>query len=524
MTMDRVALRPVSKDQGSKDMARHCPPNAWGIITVTNQAKGSRHSQRQQTARPLYTTNQYVWRPSAAIRRELPQGFCQSFDCRTGTDRLRRFIPSAGLGTFLVEASLSGSVVLARRVNLGSQERLRYHEMRLVYQLGLHLREHFDRSFKKAPDLYLPRPGRVGEAHLLPDGLGNGPQGTGESWGPAELLERGRENAIAAGCNKPDQETCIRFGLLEAARRDPLDPDRLSETDALKIVRLALFDLGPAQNPIEEAQVGQVNSRLREALRQHIYDSTDDFNRWFFDSVDNLVHQMAKKKRPGGPIAREVVRQAILELVFEAYVCIGNTIHEFMWDFCRALPRKLSKKERSLFDLFYMKQSFFGGLPLVLLHDRYDFLQEVMLEILGDPQDRRLTGVLLRLLQYYGAMASRKREGDRQYKKQRLHRNADNRSALILPLSPQDKPTTEITGDLFQEIAAYLREKRKATCNCRSTLRWRARVIAEETTRVTVVLEDFCEGCFHTESVRLTATRFRKVGEQLRHGRDSQDC
>lgn len=499
-----------------------CRSTALGKVTPL--ASPSEPHRREGDPRLLFSQSQYVWRPSPEIEAELPTGFHHDFDCFCGRDGVRRFTPGGGgVGAFIVSASLSGSVLLARRRDLDREQRFGYHAARLLYQLGPRLREHFGRSFQQEQDLYIPRAGCTADTHVLPEGLGQEPQSVGRSWGPAELVSQGREKAIDAGCSNPDPGTCIRFGLLEAARRNPLDPGRLSEADALKIVRLGLFDLGPAQDRVEEPQIAEVTSRLLGAIERHLEDDTEKFNRWFFEEVDNVVHQVAKRKGSGGPIAREVVRQAILEIVFRAYRYLGDGIHELMQDFASALPQKLSVQEQIFFDRIYNRQAFLGNLPLILLQDRFDFLRECLLAILANPGEIRWEGTLLRLLQYYGEMTATKRLGDRRYKQQSQHRNSDNRSAGTWTLR-NDESAPEVAVDLFQQVAEYLREERQAACRCETTLRWRAKLDDGETTPAEIVLADFCERCGHTEPVRLTRLRFQEIGEGLlrRLGREVQ--
>jgi hypothetical protein len=197
-------------------------------------------------------------------------------------------------------------------------------------------------------------------------------------------------------------------------------------------------------------------------------------------------------------------------------------MQQLMWDFCQALPRNLSREELALFEALYQKQRFLGGLPLILLRDRFEFLQEVILENLQDPEDQRRSGILLRLLHYYGAMVSKKREGDRQYKKQHQYHSASNRGAPVWSSGPE-KPAVETPDDLFQKIASHLRKERKAACRCKRTIRWRAKVVEEETTLAKVVLEDPCQDCGHTEPVCLTRQRFREIGERLLGWRHRQE-
>jgi hypothetical protein len=260
-----------------------------GIVSVRPRPNA------QNECVPFLVADQYVWRPSAGIEDALPAGFEIIFNCLVGTNQARRFVPTDGVGTFILQASLAGNALLGRRANLNQARRFTYDTMRLIYQLAPTLREHYDRAFTRVDDLCLPRADGVDGAHVIPDGVGRNAQGEGASWTPGELLMRGREHARGVGVSAPNPAACIRFGLLEAALRNPLDPAHVSQDEALRLVRLALFDLGPSSERMSEAQLDHVSDRFLALLERHLTDDTDSFRRWFFN-LDNVVHAIAKKK------------------------------------------------------------------------------------------------------------------------------------------------------------------------------------------------------------------------------------
>ena len=179
---------------------------------------------------------------------------------------------------------------------------------------------------------------------VLPGRVGLDGEGRGDRWTVAELIGRGRAVAGAdAG-----EAGLIAAGLLEGARLDPLDPARLSQDEALGLVRMALFDAGPAGR-VGEADVRAVTRRLLEALRRHLGDDAEAFRRWFFDDLDGLVHSIAKRKKGGGPIPRETVRQALLGLIFDSHTHVGDCVRLQMKAFLRDLPEPLGPAERALF-------------------------------------------------------------------------------------------------------------------------------------------------------------------------------
>lgn len=481
--------------------------SGWGCITVEPLAPARGSAGRVQTAR-------YTWRPPPNVAAELPPDFALSFDCLTGADGVRRFAPRDTVPAFVVTAALGGYALLETRPGLTPEQRFSYQATRLVYQKAAGLREHLDRAFARESDLYVPRAGRAGgdDGHVLPADIGLDAGGRGTPWTPRDVIANGRDEALAAGDPDPDPGACIRLGLLAAARRHPLGPAVLSEAEGLALVRLALFDLGPVPGPLDEGVSDAVEERLWAALERHAGDDTESFNRWFFEAPDDLAHAIAKQKKGGGPVPREVVRQALLELVFRSYRYVGDCVHHQATAFARALPDPLTAGERAIFDSLYHKQPYLGGLPLVLLHDRFAFLREAILDIWADPLDPARVGVLLRLLEYYGVMVGRRREADRRYKARCRHHNDRGRVGRELELDSDRDAAPGPAADPFQEIAAVLRDARGATCPCGTTHAWRATLVESGDAADPVVIEDGCGRCGYRETVEVTRGQIREAG------------
>jgi hypothetical protein len=158
-------------------------------------------------------------------------------------------------------------------------------------------------------------------------------------------------------------------------------------------VRLAFFDLGPVVNKPAEAVKPPVTERLLSAIEKHADDDDETFAHWFFEGRDNLIHEIAKQKKRGGPVPREVVRQVFLDLVLETYVYLANCIMRLMIAFLEALSSPLNDAERARFEAIFFMQPHFGRLPLILFQDRFEFLKEAIMDIIANPGDSKPVGV-----------------------------------------------------------------------------------------------------------------------------------
>jgi len=198
------------------------------------------------------------------------------------------------------------------------------------------------------------------------------------------LIERGRADALEAGFKNPNLATCIRRGIFAAAKLHPMDITDLSTEKAWLMVRLALFDLGPATIRIEDDVAERVEQRLQAVLHPHLADETAKFSR-YWTQLDSLVHQIAKQKKRGGTIHREVVRSVLLNLVLRSFRYVADCVHLQMSAFQDALQPKLNERERAFFKLFFLRQPFLGNLPLIMLQDRFEIARDAIKEMWDQP-------------------------------------------------------------------------------------------------------------------------------------------
>lgn len=448
--------------------------------------------------------HRHVWTPGSWAGATLPPDFRLEMVELVEPVGPRRFAPATGTESFVLTASLGGLAVLGRLRDLSPEQRFTYDAMRLVYQHTPKLREHLARSFRVEADLRVPGSDR----DVLPDRLGLDAAGEGRRWGVAELLRRGRESHPRSG--EVSDESAIAAGLLAAARLDPIDPSGLGEADARTLVRMALFDLGPADGPLDPAVKEIVIARFLRLLERHIDDDPAEFDRWFLGCRDDLIRCIADQKKGEGPLEREVVRRALLELTWDSFTCVGDCVACQMAAFARSLPEPLGSDDRRFFDAFYARQPWLGGLPMILLRDRFAFSRGALLELMDEPADPRRVGVVLRILDYYAAMVGRRRQADREAKAKK--------SASRKPTTSRQASDATVrwgrTPEFFDAIAEELRGSRGIICECGSGAAWKASVKGDEWSDP-LPLHLACSSCGREADLDVDREEFARVGRRM---------
>jgi hypothetical protein len=471
--------------------------------------RNGKENQETRIDRSLYT-----WRPAGIISRDMVSEFPVALECRSINGGQRQLSPHDGRLKFILGASVGGQALL-RQLQEGDKEvHFSYGAMRLLYQKAPLMPEFVNRALQRIEDLYIPRAARVAdEIDVLPDTIGHYGNGPGHRWTVGQLVAHGRDAAAAAGVESPSDEEIIRFGLLAAARRNPIDIQQLDADEATGLLRLILFGLGPCPDKISDITTDEVVGRLLDAVEKHIDHSTEDFDSWFFEEADNVVHQISKRKRPGGEIERVIVRQVMLETVFRAYRYVGDCVDLQAKAMADAMKPKLDADERAAFGAIYEKSSYLGDIPLLFLYDQFPLAPEAFSEVLENPSDAAAAGTLLRVLQFQAEMVGKKRASERRYQKQRHHRNQKNASAVVFALI--EDPATSACSPLWQVIAGELRERRGAKCDCGTTKDWYAEIDQTRTKKKTVAIIDTCATCGHRETCTATLDKIRKAANAI---------
>jgi hypothetical protein len=321
-------------------------------------------------------------------------------------------------------------------------------------------------------------------------------------WNIPKLLRYGREAADAEQLESPTTEDFIRLGIREAARMSPLDPSELTVDEATSIVRLTLFDLGPTELAGDEV-TERVTGRLLDAINAHLDNDTPDFCYWLFDKADNLVHQIAKKKKAGGPVDRELVRKILLETSFRAHRYVADCMDLAMRSFELSVPESLTADELVRFRALYRSRPELGNLPLIMLADRFDLVRECVVDVFQEPADPRRIGVLLKALWIVAEMTRIRRAADREYKRAGNLRSPTGKRAKVAPLSESEAVDDASDREIRRDRTVVLARKLGFDCECPDADHYDLRVhppAKDARFEVTIT----CGRCERTSSLELT--------------------
>jgi len=423
----------------------------------------------------IQETGIYHWEPPYQLLQGLPDSFHFRLAYDLGSDGVRRFYPTYSLEehqslganrepgctteSLAFLASLGGYTILADRGEIDGNRPFTHDEARLFCQYAKHCREYIGDTPKLERAITICRGGEKTRdtKDILPDDLGHDSNGNGVRWSPSQLRAEGLRGASRAGIEDPQPDQVFRHGLLRAAMRNPLfvKPDK-----SLSLFRMTLFDLGPTADSVSEDGLAYVASYVKKSLAEHRSNTTEQFDRWLKDEKSNLITRISKRK--DCHLDREHVRMALLELGWQAIEMLGRCIGKQMEAFCNALPTPLTEAEKSLFAPLYQGSPSYGNLPLVLLHERFDFLQEAFLFSWSRSHDDFSMAVVHRMMFYFSQLVGNRRASDRRYKQRANVRNA--RGQLAQDSCNCDglaQPTRHDKNAMFTKLALRIAEKRE---------------------------------------------------------------
>ena len=408
-------------------------------------------STRPTYALQLHATS-HRWTPPPDLQSELCPGFSIDLRSYTDSDGMRRFLPVDGVDNFIDRAFLAGLTILTRDRQLTWEHASVYRAMKLICERVRRMQEHMDREFNFSRDLHIRPSVRNddGQRTVLPDHVGRTETGAGRSWNARILREEGRARAREVGVERFTARVEIACGLLVAAERNPLE---LEDSEVPSLVRMALFAPADEDEPLSDECIDEVFGRLMDLLNAHRHDSEDEYQRWYAGPSSNLFRAIA-----GRGMTTSVVRKAMLQLGWQAYEYVTNCVSYFIQAFVRSLPQPMTADERELLGHMYQPQPYLGGLPMIFLLERQQFIAPVigrLWESLGDAQTIR---VLHRLLDYYREMAIDRRRVDLTSAHRRAHRE-------ITHTDLADSQAVAVEGDRTEQMLERIVERRELGCD-----------------------------------------------------------
>ncbi len=352
----------------------------------------------------------YTWRPSNLIAAHLPEDFAFAMTGATGPDGIRLFRLCRGWHADRHYAWLGGLAILSHLKGVSAEVRQSERVMYLLYVRSLNTRLRLRRQFQWSRDLFIRGSRLRDERNILPADIGQDADGNGRPWSVSDLTARGREAAMQAGLRNPSPKQRVQYGLFAAAQRRPLS---LPEDQVPGAVRAALYE-GTATDAISPELRAEITARILAAIEAHVADSTEDFRIWLRGSESGFVNQIAKQKcRPHGAVSSEIVHSVLCNLATESLQHVSSCLSLMMQAFRNAIDPPLNERERSLFDVLYLPQLYFGGFPLFLLADRLLYLHCAIRHLAVVGPTPQAIGALHRLLVWYPEMTANRRDADR---------------------------------------------------------------------------------------------------------------
>jgi hypothetical protein len=233
-----------------------------------------------------------------------------------------------------------------------------------------------------------------------------------------KFMQHGQDYARELGVTLRNNEQTIHYALAALAWESPKQP--ISREESLRLLQAALFDVDHFEE-LDADTRDLVTGEILEVINPHVESELppEVFDKWFLGAKNSFVKQVAQRLKGFEGSAREVVKQVLLELFFESYEYIGQCIWAVMRDFESGLDPPLNDLEQARFRLLYYPQEMLGGLPLILLRDKLEFAEGILLRLLSDPSDERAVGALHQLLVIYADAVRWRRQVDRDRSRRR---------------------------------------------------------------------------------------------------------
>jgi hypothetical protein len=354
-----------------------------------------------------------AWVPNRRVVRDIPKGFRLPIRLVTRRDGLRQIVNGELLSNFLVNAAAGGFAILSRTERYSKEQKQTYRLMQMLYRWSEEDRRMLVRAISSREDLELSgREAREldGARDVLPEiRIQDGDQS--HRWTVDDLLDAGLREALAAGKKNPPINRQLELGLLAAAKRSP-DTASLTAEQSGALLRLSLFGLNQGNTPRDSHLSEAVEERFIASVVKHTELDFAAFSKWMYEDFDNLV-QLLSRPRKGLSVSRQEVRYILYDLLWKSFSYVSECVEMQLQIVRRVLIPKLRRSERRLFDLWYLRQPWLGGIVPLTLTKRLGFLPSTLNELAyAAPEDDGPWRTMLKALSWNQELITNRRAAD----------------------------------------------------------------------------------------------------------------
>lgn len=451
---------------------------------------------------------QFQWTPGPALLPFLPNPFGIEF-LRHTIDGKWQWTPVLERSGFLRHAAIAGLAIQRALGRLSNGEVYSHRAMQLLFQLSSTVRERLDYRIQNVKDLTISD---AGSHHLLDINAAfqRQPAGTRKNVLLRQLLQEGSQMAEQAGAANPARTAvALAYWIDAAAQRYAEDHPLTEAEDFHATLRLALFGLDASANSIPEDLKERIAARLLDAIDSHLDDPHDHFQKWFFENYDNIVHQIAKRKKPDGPIQREIARRALLEVICDSWTHVGQCVSLCMSAVRRSISPPLTPEEDSIFTAIYCRNPYFGQIPLILLDEHFPMLQPTVAMVLHRPHDPASWVRLRRALELYAAILLARRATNLESKRigRSPRRLIDDQVVSSTPCVADAAAQAE----RLEALQAILQNA--TTCDCGRHAPWKNVDFGERRLDGRIEIRFPCRGCGTTSNRLAELADIRRILE-----------
>jgi hypothetical protein len=428
----------------------------------------------------------------------------------------RRFHPVSDVNSYLGTAFACGLAALSQAKNLSAEQRYSYRAHWLLFQRLLASREHLKSRLEHPKSLRISRTGRNfhGRRSLLPELVGRDSSGKGRSWSLDRLLDEGRMEADEQGVPHPTGIDCVRYGLLCAARRNPLC---LQPSDVLPLVRSALYEPSGGENISSSTREAVIERVLMAIERQRDRDA-EEFERWFQGPKNSFIGQIAKTQRSLGEVLeRDTIRQVLFDESWLAYQAVADCVHTANYMVRRLITVPMNEFENRVFERMHMKQPCFGNLPSFILAERFPQLRPILTSVWEDEDNSKAMAIMHRLLAYYAEMATARRDADRLIKSRKDGEKGRATKPVEVELPSAELnaatpvPPMSANAELLEDLAEELASAEEINCGCQQP-HWGLQVDRGfSPDKTTVLLTLCCHKCSFTQDLSRQVSSLREL-------------